>query len=607
MCFRLFFGIFVLFTVLMMYSCAAHDRMPSGDSDASGSGGSDMPGSGDGYEPDDSFDWERPGERFDDMIYTHPNVDGLIAEIARVEHIIEYNEGSPVSQLMEIDACLRLYSDFKSMKSHAEISFYKDRSDAVSSSRFQELHMREPEVRFAMEKLILAIKGARHSAYFSDALSGEGILRELNTATPLTEDALLLLKEEARLETELLLLSEETVTISYGGLSGTLSELKTKLRQRYGDNTEEYNKALEECRVKCSEKKEESCNVLTLEIIKLRSRFSQKMGYGSYSEYIFAENYDFSSADALGFIDSVSSYALPVYGELYSVFDRYFKTHSAPQLPPSQTVSILGNLYSSVNDELSGAFSRLIRCELYTLVNSDEPLGASGLSPYLYSINSPFIFINYTGNISDLGSFSGGFGEFASGYLSSGDSRLSSVSSSGMRLLTLAGLSDTLSAEDHKYLLYDQLNRVFSELLLEAYYTKLEYEIYKLPLSQIDIENINRIAAEIAEEFGISTPPRGQRVTEAIVVAPLESPMRAVSLAVGLDLFFTELEESGKGVDSYLQLLYSDKDAELAVRLESSGLSSPLGKDYLKTLSDKIHYLINGFCFFEDSNTDNIA
>ena len=246
----------------------------------------------------------------------------------------------------------------------------------------------------------------------------------------------------------------------------------------------------------------------------------------------------------------------------------------------------------------------MITSELYSIEGASENRRVTPTAPYLRDLNAPYLFATTDTSITDHSAIATEFGRYIFKYLSYGDKApltAEELSAYGLRLLTLASLSRTLSNEDYKFLLYSELDSLFLELIRESYYTRVENEIYKLPYSGINIENITRISEEIAAQMGLTEYEFTKSPLAFVPDSPFRSQARCIAISVSLELFFAELEKAGDGYEKYLSLIGEGSESDLTASLLKSGLTYPLSQDFLKKISDEIYYHINGYHYYDDS------
>ncbi len=520
-------------------------------------------GSDDSSEDDRGYDWicGKPTVKFEDIDYVHPDSEKLIESIEQTKAVIEKDDMPAEKQLEMLEQSLRLYSKFETMRSHAEIRFASDRENESARAEFSELYRATPKIELALYRLMICIDRSENGIYFKDKLSSSCLLPSANEDTELTDEVTELLTKEADTVCKILTFSEKDAG-------------------------------------------EDNFNSLITELFLIRAGIAEEMGFDSYCDYFHGTRSDFSSDEISSLLESITEYSLPVYRELEPVFDRYFATHTAPFSELILTIPYLGKLYSSTDSVLGESFAHMIGGGLFGIKDGEGRSDPHKKSSFLTDYGVHYVFIDSSETLADYMTVARAFGRFSAGHIAGGnvDGALSSISAEAVRMITLASLYSRLPSEDYKFLLYNELDLLFSELINAAYFAKLEYEIYSLPVSQINEETIVKTADKLAKEMGIDAPSLMRSAAELIVISPFESAYRCIALASGLEVFLSELEEPGAGLGAYRELFRQDSSTELDIRLIGAGLCSPFEEGYLKKMSNRIHYIINGSIFFEEND-----
>ncbi len=597
----LFLFAFSFFALLMLSSCAAAPKLEApGDFNATPSDPSfSTDESSDNYE--ECRDPEDPCVNYSGIYYRPPDTEKVISVLASARETVEENSLPYNTQMASVEYALGFLSEFETMRSYAEIEFYKNKGHLYMREEYSRLYKSTPEILFATDELFSAIEeSANYEAFMYDLLNKE-MYREKNFEKPLTDAALAILIDEAKLESYIFSLCRETVTISHDGFSGTLGIIKPKLADKYGAESAEYAEAISICEEKYETKLRESYIVNTIELFKLRTRFAGEMGYSGYYEYVFDNKKDYSADELDLYIKGITGYTVPVYEELGRVFERYFYTNAPLKIGSEEVMNFLDKWYSSMDNSLWIHFSHLTSGGLYYIGGEGDTAIRSALTSHLRYYRSSFVFIDLDGGISDYGKVARGLGRFCAGHgkKSMSDDCLYSLSGEAVRMMTVASISKTFSEEDCKNLLYSELDSAMSEMILKAYYAYLEKLIYNLPYESIDRENVEAIAREAAANMGIDLPSFDMAMTEPLVLDPFRSAADSISLFIGLEIFSEENEKKNAGLDLFNKISAFDLNETLDEQLKYNGFSSPFSSESIKTYTDKIHFLINGYYFFD--------
>lgn len=597
---KLLLIITVLFAILSLYSCSSDE-----DADNDGNQSSEGGASDDGT----VLDMPPIGEDgFADIVYSLPDVEEIKTSLLGYKEEILLSE-LDYSRAVEIcNGCIGVYNQYETMLAHAEIRFSKNKMDADARGDFTLLYENLPMIRFLIGEIFMTVGEKEYASSVEKAVSNESLFNRLRKSGIPNIEAAELLTKESKLKAELLGLSTATVPISYEGITASLDETLTRLKELYGEDSSRYESAMKVCLEKYERRLKESHGFISIEIIKLRYILAEELGYESYSHYLYGNGFPYSSADTAKYVDAVYDYTSPVYSELSQVFARYFYSTPAPKESTTAINQSLYELYKSSSGDLCNLFAHMLSGELYSIEEANEHRRTTTFSSYLSELNSPYLFASVKGDITDYQEISREFGRFFGSYVNQGSYPSyvkEEIAAEGLRLLTLASLSGKLSGEEYKYLLYSELNSIFNELKLQCFYSRLENEIYSLHYSQIDKENISRICTQIAGEMGLSESILDRSVQEELICSPFRAQSRCAALITALELFFAEIENEGTGYNKYLSLIGNREAVDIEALLLLNGLSGIKKNDIPKRIADMIYYHINGYHYYDDSSADS--
>ena len=153
-------------------------------------------------------------------------------------------------------------------------------------------------------------------------------------------------------------------------------------------------------------------------LVKLRRGIAEKLGYGSYIDYIYParERFDYGAAQAAGFREAVKTYITPLCEKLYREqaqrlgvdtlhwYDEhlfYPQGNPVPQGAPEELVAAARSMYADISPETKEFFDFMTEHELFDLVTRENKhLG--GYCTALPAYKAPFIFSNFNGTSADV-------------------------------------------------------------------------------------------------------------------------------------------------------------------------------------------------------------
>lgn len=594
--------IFVIFSLLLAFLCFYSCSGPASSNEM---GDSSLP---DGENESEIQLPSMNGGGFSDIVYSMPDTDLVINTLKTTSEELALGNKTDAEAVSAVKRCRELWENYSTMLSYAEIRFCENKLDDEAREDYSLLSERSLEVDYYRQVLLLTVRDSKFKQAVDRGVFYDGYLEEFAKDAALTEELTALLKEEARLKVRLLSLSTATVHISYEGYTERLEDIEKKLETEFGKGTQQFESAMSNCRAKYQKRFEESYWSVALELIRVRSLIADEYGYESYSDYAYAELLGYTATEAESYLNGIYEYSSAIYSELSQIFTRYFYSNSAPEKSFDKVSKEVYDLYCAKSDDLFRVYSHMLSAELYSAEKKNSGRIKVPLSPYLSEISSPYLFINTDGTLRDISVIATEFGRYFGSYLSGGSISSEAheeLSAQCLRLLTLASFSRVLSTDEYKFLLYSELDSVFSELINKSYYARLEEAIYSLDYSEVNKENIQRLTEEIAEQMGIFAPSNAEEILpEAMSVSPYSSMSKCLALGAALELFFTEINSENAGYKVYLSLAAEPTDTDYKTHLLAVGLSSPFEAEYLKKLSDEVYFHINGYHYYSSESSE---
>ena len=507
--------------------------------------------------------------KFDSIVYSRPDTDVLIAGLlaARdgiIDNSIPYDE--------QLGAVIELedeYTDFLTMYAYANIQNYRNSADEVYSAEFAHLSEKYAEIVDAIEELMVAAAGSPHAESFESEYFGEGLIEKYSDGESLSDKVVALMKAEAELE------ARYTAT-----KHGKLAEMKE----------------------------------IYLELLRVRRMIADEMGYDSYRDYAYEQNgYSYASSEVLDLITEISKYAAPVYQKLSKrVFTNYFKKNTAAELDTGVLVNTLADVYEGLDEDFADVYSYMLHFGLFDISNAEEGRFAGAFTTYLNGYESPYLFVTSNGTMADYLTLSHEFGHFTD-FFKNGDTDvqldLTEVYSQSMTMLTLLALEERMSAKDYQYLFYTQLEEMLLTLVFQGYYARFEHIVYELEYGDISEVNVNRAAMQAAAEMSLPSYYYGTMnalMIPHLFVQPFYVESYCTSLTAAMQIFFAEYENDGDGLTLYNALLDREHGSSLTENLERVNMDSPFKSGLIYEMVDKIHYLVLGAPYFDESANDSV-
>lgn len=556
-------------------------------------------------------DYGRGTLNFAEISYSRPKTDEIVEKFNTATALVEKNELSYEEQLKAVEALEEDFSHFLTMYSYADIMLNKNTADPYWVEEHTATRRDYPAFSKAVEDLFVAAAKSTHAENFEKDYFGENLIEEYADGGDYTDALVALMETEAELESEYTALSTSNVKITYNDITDTPHNILKAIEEDHGINSTQYSIAKKECARLYEEAYAKRTREIYIELLKIRKDIASEHEAQSYRDVAYDEIYhDYSKEDFIKFADDISKYIVPVYARLsHFVFTPYFYGHSTQSLEPNTVINDLYDIYEDLDPDLFEAYSFMLQHGLFDCSESKDNRYAGAFCTYLESYNAPFLFATLDSGAEDYTTISHEFGHFFDGYVNYGDSTsldLSEVSSTALEFLTLSALSDKLSADDYKYLLYTKLNDTMEAMIFQGFYALFEHYAYELDYADITEEKLLTLMQSAADKMGLDLSR--ETTFDAIIIPhtvlyPFYVQSYCTSSAVALDIYYTELLKEGEGLLAYKELvLREDGDEKFEKQLEDAMLSSPFENKFLRELADKIHYQVLGSHFYKPEN-----
>lgn len=552
---------------------------------------------------------------FESIAYSRPDTDKIISEAKSITASLNK---SSLSYEEICDKILSLNEDYKSfstMLTYAMIKNSKDSSDKAMAAEYEHLKEASPTLTRAFEELFEAAAKSPYAKKLEEELFWDGFVEEYADGTMYNDIVVSLLESEAEIEAEYASLSTANVIITYGRSTDTYDNIVSDLKDKYNPDSPILKKAIKDCDSLYAKAVQKESSKAFIDLLKVRRRLADALGYGSYSEYayeILGHGYTEGDLDAL--ISDISRYVTPVYASLVSnAFAGYFKTHLSPAPDRGKVINRVYTALEKIDSDAAAAYAYMLNCGLYEVDEQKTNRLGGAFTTYLYDIESPFVFVTLSGGVNDYMTLSHEFGHFYDAYVNynvDASLDLLEVSSTALELLVLSAIGDSISEREYKYLYYSEMQSMLEALIFQGFYAKFESLAYSLSFEEITEERLNTLVAAAAESMNLN--PRHFKSLEDImiyhlVMEPFYVQSYCTSVTVSLDIFFTECKNKGAGSDAYMALIDRNEGSDFIKELTRVSLPSPFRENALRDLADEIYYSVMGSYYFVDGSNNNAA
>ena len=509
--------------------------------------------------------------RFDDMPYERPDAAAFRGIAEKTIRTMRDGGGYRRTVAM-LDELFSRYYSMNTMASIADIRSCRNLADEYWAAEYAACLSALTEIGDIMEDVYLACGASPYGERLEREYFGPGFMAEYgeNAEEKLSEAFTALAEQENALLVEYRNTVAEPM-ISVHGVEVPLYDVMYDVwGQRDYDNLmnayyEKYNPILGD---------------LYLRLMSVRKAQAKELGYGSYAEMMFDIGFDrdYSVEEGRAFIESVKRWIVPAYARLMDgekqaeLLEGY--------ISDAQLYGALETVARGFGGEIGQAYDFMRRNSLSDLTMSDSKADMS-FTTYLDDYEAPFLFVDPYGDRSDIVTVTHEFGHYAEAYISCNAYRsmdLAEVFSQAMQLLSLRPLRDVLGEQGVEQLRLLNMYEFLDTFLWQTLYAEFELRAYALENPRW--ADLNALMWELYKEYGLDTIWSEESAVDWIDITHFfEQPFYVISYPVSaccaLELYERELQESGKGLESYLQLADSDQIGIVEAAGEA-GLQNPI-------------------------------
>ncbi len=525
------------------------------------------------------------GLTFSQMRYVRPDVDTLSADVAAVMDALERGAGLEEVEAL-LDVCMDDFDHFDTMYSLANIYNCKDLRDEYYAAEYEWCSSQSSSVSQKFDRMYYACAGSPLGAELEEDYFWEGFCEEYADPNDsyYTDETVALMQRESELVSRYREIVADPV-VTYRGEERSFYELLdelsgyaylTVLQQYYTS----YNERLAE---------------VYIDLMRVRCEMAEAMGFESCEamEYDFFFGRDYTPEDAALFIEDVKTYLVPLYSwadERGIGYDL-----NAASLSNDALHDGIRSVAGSIGGDCLEAYEFMMRYELCDTEASPYKSDTS-FETYLDDYECPFVFIKPTGKTADLLTFVHEFGHFTDAYVNYNASEtidLAECFSQGLEFLSLWHLDGVLDEKEIDKLRLSQMIDALNTFIQQCAFAEFESMAHALPPEELNAQKLNELALKSAKDFGMC--PDGLEIYYQYywmdITHFFEYPFYVISYPVSLDiamqLYDLELEEEGKGLAKYFEILPRDYDTFLET-VENGGLTSPFTEGGIRSVAAAI-------------------
>lgn len=532
------------------------------------------------------------GLKFSDMHYTRPDLDKLSADVAAVEEALE--NGMKLKDVEELlDVCMDGYDEFSTMYSLANIYNCKDLRDEYYAAEYEWISTENSTVSQLFDEMYYACAGSALGAELEEDYFWEGFCEDY--ADPddsyYNDESVALMQRESELISRYREIVADPV-IEWKGEEVAFYELLEELSdysdvQGYYDYLgalmtyyETYNEPLAE---------------VYIDLMRVHEDMAKAMGFSTAEEmeFVFGFDRDYTPEDAAVFIDDVKTYLVPISIWAEERGLSYNITYSP--LGSEELYSALHGVAENIGHGCTEAFSFMDKYELCDVEPSVYKADTS-FQTYLSMYDAPFVFLNPEGTTRDLVTFVHEFGHFTDAYTNFDAAEtidLAEVYSQALEFLSLSHMDGLLPASDVNALRTGKMLDALDTFIQQASFADFESKAHAIGPDELTAEKLNELALQATKDFGYC--PEGfeefMQYFWMDITHLFEYPFYVISYPVSLDvamqIYVLEVEEEGKGLDKYFEMMPRDYDTFMET-VTGNGLQSPFAAGGLASIAQVI-------------------
>ncbi len=496
---------------------------------------------------------------YESMEYTRPDIEAIqkVFERAMESTLREDAFGAVEQAIIE---CINVYNSFYTQYNLSYIKYCGDVTDTYWQEEYNFCVSQAVAVDQFLNELYCALADSDYRAQLeTEEYFGEGFFTFYEDDTFIDDEYVALMEREAELLERYYALVEE-------------SSASTYYEDAYYDAY--ANRYME----------------LYIDIIKLRQEIAAYVGYDSYLEYSYVNEYyrDYSPKDVEKYLEEIGTtfkddYAALCNMNIWKLVSNYC-SEAATLEYLKQSTDAMGELYQY-------GYNALAEGKLYDITYNQNKYDIS-YEVYLPDYAQPFIFMCPYSYQGDKLTFAHEFGHFMNDYVCGGSGAgidVAEIHSQAFEYLSLCYVEDVDNLVKYK------MANSLCTYVETGVYALFEHKAYQLSEEELTVDNLFALYEEIATEFGFDARAWDKREiinVPHIFIYPLYMISYVVSNDLAMQFYQLELEEEGKGLALYEECLYS-QDTFIIEFAENYGLESPFKEGRLEKVKETFEEVLN--------------
>ena len=438
-----------------------------------------------------SFFNRRRTVAFSEMVYERPDADAIIELIGEIGKMVEDGAGfgETSKKYIELDA---LVADYKSQYSLAYIKYAMNVTDEELKKEIDFFGETQSLLTGKIRELHYTIAGSALEDEFEKRLLGEGFFDDYRGENLYDDEVVAANQRISELVTEYYDMMSD-LRAEHDGKEMTLEEIIEE--RRFGKiSYMDYISFLDKYYTKYNSLAGE----IYIEMVKLRKKVAEKLGYASYEE-LASEDFgrEYGVEDIENYCRLIETELIPLYkefaenGEMEIVNEIY-------DISENRIWEIFDAATRNLGGSIRSAYTFMRQYGLADITPSDTKV-ASSFTMYISNYDAPFVMVNSDMTSKTLITTAHEFGHFNDNYVNMRDNNdldVAETLSQSMEFLLLDASRSEMESDKVEFLLKQNVMDTFCSLCVQAAYRNFEARVYALGDDELTLENINRIALE---------------------------------------------------------------------------------------------------------------
>ncbi len=556
--------------------------------------------------------------KFQDYVYTRPDVDAVLADIRHTVEVME-NAASAEAQLKAFHEHEERMQEFNSLHAIANIRHDIDTRDAFYAEEKAFFNEKMPLIQNELSRLSKAMSGSPFRKELEEALGAFTMEKIDYQVKGMCAEIIPLMQKENRLTTRYFQLYS-SAQIPFAGKTLTVEQMppykaaedRAVRRAAYVAEGEFFDSIGEEL------------DQIYDRLVHNRNEQARIMGYKDYTELavIRMRRYGYGPKEIKAFREQVANDLVPLVTEIkklqakrigvcdwkaYDNLTMFPDGNPAPKGTPEELIKAAQEMYRRLSPETAEFFDFMVDNGLLE-VESKPGKAPGGYCSSIQKYKAPFIFSNFNGGAGDVEVLTHEAGHAFEGYTAyrdpafEGNSYLRRYSSEtaechsmGMEFLT-AQFHELLLKEDTPKYELQHAENALSFIPYACIIDAFQYEAYEHPdltpeeRHQIWKRLLERFQPHLTDYEDIPFYSRyaGWQYKLHVFMNPLYYIDYALAQTVALQFFMLSLENPEEAWEKYMKLIRSAGTRRFADTVKYVGLDSPFEEGTVKKVAEKV-------------------